>query len=96
MAARKDSTLRPASTLAVAEHETEHHNLRLAYWLSAALAVVALVASAVGVFVLGIFRDPAMTVGNARGTALVILVVAVPTLVVSMILAARGSLRAQS
>jgi hypothetical protein len=44
-----------------------------------------------GVFFPGIFRGPAMTLCNARGTALVILVVAVPTLVVSMILAARGS-----
>jgi hypothetical protein len=59
-----------------------------------ALAVIASAASAVGVFRPGIFRDPAMTVGNAQGTALVILVVAIPTLIVSMLVALRGSLRA--
>jgi hypothetical protein len=57
--------------------------------------VVALVASAIGVFFPDIFSDPAMTAGNARGTALVILAVALPALLASMILAARGSLRAQ-
>ena len=68
---------------------------KLAYWLSSALAVLALVASAVGVFFPQIFRDAAVTAGNARGTDLVILVVAIPALVISMALAARGSLRAQ-
>ena len=38
------------------------------------------VVSAIAVFNPGIFRDPAMTAGNARGTALVMLVVAVPLL----------------
>jgi hypothetical protein len=66
----------------------------MAYRWSAALAVVALVASAVGVFAPGIFRDPAMTAGNARGTDVVILAVAIPALVAAMVLTARGSLRA--
>jgi hypothetical protein len=69
--------------------------LTLAYWLSGALAIVALIASSVGVFFPTIFRDPAMTAGNARGTAVVILAVAIPTLLVSLFLAPRGSLRAQ-
>jgi hypothetical protein len=77
------------------EYVAKNQDLTLAYWLSLALAVVAVAASALGVFFPGIFRDPAMTVGNARGTSVVILVIAVPTLVVSMILTARGSLRAQ-
>src|SRR5437764_2261503 len=67
----------------------------LPFRLSGALAVVAAVASAVGVFHSDIFRDPAWTAGNAQGTALVILAVAVPTVVISMVLTARGSLRAQ-
>ncbi len=41
------------------------------------------------------FRDTAVTAGNARGTDLVILVVALPALVIAMALTARGSLRAQ-
>lgn len=74
---------------------TRRHRLTLAYWLSGMLAVVALVASAVGVFYPAVFRDSAVTAGNARGTDLVILVVAIPALVIAMALAARGSLRAQ-
>jgi len=73
----------------------KRRGLALAYRLSFALAVVATVTSAAGLLFPGIFRDPAMTVGNARGTALIVVVVAVPALVVSMILAARGSLRAR-
>ena len=53
------------------------------------------VAAAIGVFHPAIFRDAPMTAGNARGTTLVILVVALPTVAVSMYLAARGSLRAR-
>ena len=79
----------------VATKQPRPYSLRQAHLLSGVLAVVALAASAGMALFPGIFRDPAMTVGNARGTALVILIVAVPTLVVSMILAARGSLRAQ-
>ena len=67
----------------------------LAYWLSGALAVLALIASAIGVFFPQIFRDAAVTAGNARGTDLVILAVAIPALLISMALTARGSLRAQ-
>src|SRR5690242_20104294 len=79
----------------VAHMVTRHHRLTLAYWLSGMLAVMALAASAIGVFYPAVFRDTAVTAGNARGTDLVILVVAIPTLVIAMALAARGSLRAQ-
>jgi hypothetical protein len=67
----------------------------LPYRLTSTLVVVAALASAVGVFHPAIFHDPAGTAGNARGTDLVILIVAIPALVAAMILAARGSLRAQ-
>ena len=81
------------------EHDTATHaasrRWRLAYWLSGALAVLALIASAIGVFFPQLFRDAAVTAGNARGTDLVILAVAIPALLISMALAARGSLRAQ-
>ena len=62
---------------------TQQRCFTLAYWLSGALAIVALVASSVGVFFPTVFRDPAMTAGNARGTAVVILAVAIPTLLIS-------------
>jgi hypothetical protein len=72
-----------------------HEHLKLAYLLSSGLAVAALVASAVGVFYPGLFRDTAMTAGNAEGTDLVILAVALPALLISMLLTARGSIGAQ-
>jgi len=75
--------------------EARHRRFTLAYWLSGTLAVLALVASAVGVFYPAVFRDTAVTSGNARGTDLVIMAVALPALVVAMGLTARGSLRAQ-
>lgn len=71
------------------------HRLTLAYRLSGFLAGLAALAAAVGVFYPRIFRDPAVTAGNARGTDLVILVIAIPALVISMALTARGSLRAR-
>jgi hypothetical protein len=70
-------------------------DLTLAYRFSSALVLVSAIAAAVGVFHAGVFHDVAMTAGNAQGTDLVILAVAIPTVVVSMILTARGSLRAQ-
>jgi hypothetical protein len=57
--------------------------------------MMTLIASAIGVFYPKVFRDTAVTAGNARGTDLVILVVAIPALVIAMALTARGSLRAQ-
>lgn len=74
---------------------TRRQGQTLAYWLSSMLAMMALVASAVGVFYPAVFRDTAVTAGNALGTDLVILVVAIPALVIAMALTARGSLRAQ-
>ena len=65
------------------------------YWLSSLLAAVTAIQSAVGAFHPQVFRDPAMTAGNARGTDVTILFVALPVLVISMGLARRGSLRAQ-
>ncbi|HZC07142.1 MAG TPA: hypothetical protein VE338_16015 [Ktedonobacterales bacterium] len=69
--------------------------LAIAYWLSGALGVAAFIASVVGVVYPHVFRDPAMTAGNARGTSLVVLAIALPMLLVDMALAARGSLRAR-
>ncbi len=69
---------------------------RLPYCPSVALAVVAAVTAAVSFFFWGVFdRNTPMTVGNMRGTALAMLVIAVPILVGSMILASHGSLRAR-
>jgi hypothetical protein len=67
---------------------------RATFGLSGALAVVAAAAMAATIFVPGVLRGlPAMN-GSARGTALVLLVVTIPTLVLAMLFAARGSLAA--
>ena len=69
---------------------------RGAYCVSSVLASVALLTTAVSFLAWGVFqRDVPMTVGNMRGTALTMLVIAVPLLVASMILSSRGSLRAR-
>ncbi len=97
-AAASSATVTPAprdAILPANSRATPRRRFTLAYWLSGALASVALVASSIGVFFPSVFRDPAMTAGNARGTDVVILTIAIPTLLVSLLLAARGSLRAQ-
>jgi hypothetical protein len=63
-------------------------------WLAGALAAVAATAAAATLFVPGVLRGPAVMNGSARGTALVALFVAVPVLALSMVAAARGSVRA--
>jgi len=69
---------------------------RLPYNVSGALAVLAAITSAASFFFWGVFtKDVPTTVGNMRGTALAMLVIAVPMLVGSMILSSRGSLRAR-
>jgi hypothetical protein len=67
---------------------------RIAYVLSLLLAVVAALTCAPTVFAPDILRGPAVMNGSARGTALIALVGAVPTLLVAMWLARRGSARA--
>jgi hypothetical protein len=67
---------------------------RHVYLLSLLLALAAATATALTFFIPGILTGPAVTNGNARGTALVMLAVAVPGLLVSMWLQSRGSWRA--
>lgn len=65
-----------------------------AYWTSGGLVVVAAAAMALTLLVPGILRGTAVMNGSARGTALVLLVVAVPVVLLSMSFAARSSVRA--
>ena len=58
--------------------------------VSTAVVLVAAVGGAWTVWNPGLLKGPAVMVGSARGTALVLLAVALPALVVSMLLAARG------
>lgn len=69
---------------------------RVAYVVSAALALLATLTATASFFFWGVFeRDAPMTVGNMRGTALAMLVIAVPLLMASMLLSSCGSLRAR-
>jgi hypothetical protein len=79
--------------------EAPEHKARLwpataPYWVSGSLGLIAAIAAAVTFFVPGVLRGPAVMNGSARGTALVLLVVAVPALALSMLVAANGSGRA--
>ncbi|HEY6634491.1 MAG TPA: hypothetical protein VI141_02645 [Acidimicrobiia bacterium] len=62
--------------------------------LSVALGVVAASVAALTFYLPDVLTGPAVTNGNARGTALVMLYGAVPVLLVSTFLASRGSWRA--
>jgi hypothetical protein len=67
---------------------------RSTYWLSGALALVTAFAGAATFFIPGVLRGPAVMNGSARGTALVILVLGLPALLIAMWSAANGSIRA--
>jgi hypothetical protein len=64
----------------------------IAFRFSTALGVAVAVFTVISVSFPSLFRDPPMTAGNARGTALVMLAVALPTLLAGMVLAWRGIL----
>jgi hypothetical protein len=66
---------------------------RVAYRISAGLAIVSAVATALTFFVPDALNGTAVMNGSGRGTALVALVVGVPVLVAAMIAVARGSRR---
>jgi hypothetical protein len=66
---------------------------RRPYWLTAALVTVSQLAAIMTFVEPGILTGPAAMNGSARGTALVVGVVAVPLLALGAIESARGSLR---
>ena len=64
------------------------------YVLTVALVAITIVAAAATFFVPGILRGPAVMNGSARGTALVLLLVAAPTVAVSIARLSQGHARA--
>jgi hypothetical protein len=68
---------------------------RAAWWLSAAVAVAMVAASAAGLWVHGLYPDPSWASAASRGGDLVTLMVAAPLLAVALLLARRGSQRAE-
>lgn len=84
----------PSSPPGAGRVAPRHPGLSLALGLSTALAIVNALAGVVGVLVPSVFRDQAAYAGNARGTFVVILFVALPALTLAMRSTERGSLRA--
>jgi hypothetical protein len=70
--------------------------LRVAFWLSGAIAVLMVVASAVGLLLDGLYRDGPWAREALRGGDLTTIVVAAPVLIPSLLLARRGSRGAQA
>jgi hypothetical protein len=71
------------------------HLPKYVYWLSIALACVGGLAAVLTFFVPDVLQGPEVTNGNARGTALVMLILATPALVAAMWYQRRGSWRAR-
>ena len=67
---------------------------RIWLWLTGPIAVLVAIAAGVGFFSYDIYRDAPINAAQAVGQDLITLVVALPTLVISAILALRGSRRA--
>jgi len=77
------------------EHPVSQAKSKPAYVLSVLIAVLAVVASAGGLFIDNLYRDNPLVTSGWYGNDLVTLIVAVPVLVTALILAMRGSQRAQ-
>lgn len=73
----------------------EARRWQASFWLSGTLAMLLLVAAVGGLLIPGVYRDTPGWAAQARGVNLVDLFGALPTLVASMVLGARGSRRAR-
>jgi hypothetical protein len=71
------------------------HRTTLWLWLTAPIAGLLAIAAGGGLFVEGLYHDPPATVAQALGQDVITLAVALPVLVISAILARRGSVRAR-
>ena len=95
MALSATPTRAPSVPRTISTHADTRTRTALPYRLSGGLAVLLAVASAAGLFVPGLYRDAPDWIAQTRGTDLVTLTIAVPALLASLMLSARGSLRAE-
>lgn len=77
------------------ENSNSSSTFRAAYILSALLAGVLILQSVGGLFIDGLYRDNIWVVSIFRGTDWVTLILVLPVLIGSLILAVRGSIRAR-
>ena len=85
----------PSVPRATVMHDHLYGPLALPYRLSGGLAVLLAIASAAGLFVPGLYRDAPDWIAQTRGTDMVTLTIALPALLASLMLSARGSRRAE-
>jgi hypothetical protein len=83
----------PKAVHAASVRDTVIRPLSAVYWTSMALTAVSAAAAAFTFFASGVLNGTPVMNGSARGTALVALVIAIPVLVASMALVARGAVR---
>src|SRR5215212_2329467 len=86
-------TVRTLSPLS--EKQTATTQPRVATLLSTTVALLALVASGGGLFWNSLYRDNTLVTAAFRGNDLITLVIAVPGLVITLLIARRGSHRAR-
>jgi hypothetical protein len=83
----------PKAVPAAPVRDTIIRPLSAAYWSAMALTAVSATAAAFTFFASGVLNGTPVMNGSARGTALVVLFIAVPLLIASMVLVARGGIR---
>lgn len=89
------STLVPESARPTRILDGRSRGSKVAYVLSAIVATASVIASVAGLSIKDLYQGDTWATAALRGGDLVTLVVAVPTLVVAMVLASRGSSRAR-
>lgn len=82
------------STTTVEGQKMSHRTATIWLWLTGPIALLVAIAAGVGFFVEDLYRDTPLNAAQAVGQDLITLVVALPLLVISAILALRGSMRA--
>jgi hypothetical protein len=91
MATKGGQNAAPATTL---EDKRSPRATRIWLWLTGRIAFLVTIAAGVGFFIDGVYRDAPVNAAQAVGQDLITLLMALPVLVVSAILAHRGSMRA--
>jgi hypothetical protein len=83
-----------ATATTVEEQRISPRSTTIWLWLTGPIAFLVAIAAGVGFFIADLYRDAPINAAQAVGQDLITLVVALPTLLISAILALRGSRRA--
>ena len=91
MATKDVQNVAPATTLE--GKRSPRTTARIWLWLTGPISVLAAIAAGTGFFIEDLYRDAPVNAAQAVRQDLITLVVALPALVISAILALRGSMR---